>query len=159
MSFKTCPNCGEEVPDVAPRCKSCFHDFTEQRGGRRGLVILAGFVSAMAVVGLSVMAWIFYFSSAEHIVVDAETQSIVITRTSAASEPTTERIPFSRVERIEHVVGGTHSTFEIAAVTTKGERYVIDTSDETPMLGDAHHLSAVIGKPVVEVKNIRGFGD
>ena len=83
MATKTCPACGAEVPQVAQRCKHCFHDFDETPVKKRGLVILLGFVAMMAIFGASTLAWVFYFSVAEKIVVDAETQSIVISRTSA----------------------------------------------------------------------------
>ena len=43
MSTKTCPSCGADVPEAAPRCKHCFHDFTEvpQRSssGLMGLLV------------------------------------------------------------------------------------------------------------------------
>ena len=55
MATKTCPSCGEEVPVVAARCKSCFYDFNEEpeqnKSGMMGLLVL---FAAMAMVGMGV---------------------------------------------------------------------------------------------------------
>jgi len=158
VATKTCPACGAEVPQVAQRCKHCFHDFDETPVKKRGLVILLGFVAMMAIFGASTLAWVFYFSVAEKIVVDAETQSIVISRTSA-TDTSTERVPFASIEKIEHVMGGENAMFEVVAVTSDGKRYIVKQSGDAPLLGDAEHIAAVVGKPMVQVKNVRGFGD
>lgn len=159
MATRTCPSCGEEVPSAASRCKHCFHDFSEASPNKKGgPTIFLGFVALMALVGLSVFWWIYKFRTTENVVVDAETSSIVITHKSA-ERTTTERVPFSDVQKIEHVMGGKHSMFEIVAVTTSGERYIIQASDDKPLSGAAEHIAAVIHKPMVEVRNLRTFGD
>ena len=48
---------------------------------------------------------------------------------------------------------------EIVAVTTDGKRYIIKRSGDAPLLGDAEHYAAIVDKPLVQVKNIKGFGD
>lgn len=158
MANKTCPACGADVPQVAQRCKHCFHDFDEAPKKKSGMVVLLGFVAVMAILGAGVLSWILYFSVAEKIIVDAETQSIVITRTSA-TDTESERIPFASIEKIEHVMGGERAMFEVVAVTTDGRRYIIKQSSDAPLIGHAEHIAAVVKKPMVQVKNIRGFGD
>lgn len=155
---KTCPSCGAEVPEAAFRCKHCFHDFTEEPKKRSGLVGLLISVAAMAVVGLATFAYIFHYSAAEKIVVDAETQSIIITR-KTATKTSTERVEFAKVEKVEHVMGGSKAMFEIVAVTLDGSRYIVERSDDKPLKGKAEHVAAVMKKPYEEVRNIKGFGD
>lgn len=158
MATKTCPSCGADVPTAANICKHCFHDFNEVAEKKSNpLVILLGFLVAMSIVGAAVFAHLYYYNAAERIVVDAETQSIVITRTTAA-KTTTDRIDFSQVTKIEHVMGGDSAMFEVVAVTGDGQRYVIKTSD-APLKGHAEHIAAVVDKPLEEIRNIKGFGD
>ncbi len=158
MPTKTCPSCGAELPEAANICKHCFHDFNEVVEKKTNpLVILLGFLVAMAVVGAAAFAHLYYTNAAERIVVDAETQSIVVTRTTAA-KTTTDRIDFDDVVKIEHVMGGDKAMFEIVAVTSEGERVIIKTS-EAPLKGHAEHIAAVVDKPLEEIRNIKTFGD
>ncbi|RME23967.1 MAG: hypothetical protein D6798_12375 [Deltaproteobacteria bacterium] len=158
MATKTCPSCGAEVPQAAAVCKHCFHDFNEVVQKKTNpMVIMLGFLVAMAVVGAAAFAHLYYNNAAERIVVDAETQSIVVTRTTAA-ETTTERINFDDVEKIEYVFGGEHAMFEVVAVTRDGRRVVIKAGD-APLKGHAEHIAAVIDAPLEEIRNIKTFGD
>ena len=159
MATKTCPSCDAEVPAAASRCKYCFHDFTEAPPKKKnGLLGLFGLLAAMTLFGACTLAYIFYFNAAERIVVDGETQSIVITRTTATATET-ERVPFEQVAKVEHVMGGEKAMFEVVAVTNDGKRYIIKRSEEQPMQGHAEHVASVIGKPMEEVRNIKTFGD
>ncbi|MCK6502353.1 zinc ribbon domain-containing protein [Myxococcota bacterium] len=158
MATKTCPSCGADVPTAANVCKHCFHDFNEVVQKKTNpLVIMLGFLVAMAVVGAALFAHLYYNNAAERIVVDAETQSIVISRTTA-SGTTTDRIPFSDVQKIEHVMGGDKAMFEVVAITSDGERVIIQTSDK-PLLGHAEHIAAVVDKPWEDIRTIKTFGD
>ena len=49
--------------------------------------------------------------------------------------------------------------FEVVAVTLDGNRYIIKQSDDKPLTGHAEHIAAVMDKPFVPVRNVRGFGD
>ncbi len=159
MATKTCPSCQAEVPVAASRCKYCFHDFTEAPPKKKsGLMGLAALLAAMAIIGTGTLGYVYYFQAAERTVVDQETMSIVITRTTATNT-STERVPFERVVKIEHVMGGEKATFEVVAVTGDGSRYIIKLSDEGPLHGDAEHIASVVGKPMEEVRNIKTFGD
>ena len=63
------------------------------------------------------------------------------------------------IEKIEHVMGGENAMFEVVAVTSDGKRYIVKQSGDAPLLGDAEHIAAVVGKPILKVKNVRGFND
>ncbi len=158
MASKDCPSCGAVVPVEAARCKHCFHDFTEKPKKKSGPLVLLGFLAAMAVVGSGTLWYVYTQRAQERIVVDEETQSIVITR-KTASATDTERIAFGNIEKIEHVMGGEKSMFEVVAVTLDGKRYIIKRSDDSPLVGHAEHIASVVDKPMVPVKNVRGFGD
>ncbi|MCB9777492.1 MAG: hypothetical protein H6742_02915 [Alphaproteobacteria bacterium] len=158
MATKTCPSCGAEVPTVAAVCKHCFHDFNEVPEKKTNpIVIFLGVLVLMSVVGAGLFAHLYYTNAAEKTVVDQETQSIVITRTTAA-KTSTERITFAEVAKIEHVMGGDTAMFEVVAVTDDGQRVVIQTSDR-PLKGHAEHIAAVMDKPLEEISNIKTFGD
>jgi hypothetical protein len=158
MAQKDCSSCGATVPVEAFRCKHCFHDFTEKPKKNAGPTVLLGFIAAMAVMGAGTFYWVYNNQASERIVVDAETQSIVITRTSASGVDS-NRVAFDTVEKIEHVMGGEDAMFEVVAVTLEGGRYIIQSSGDKPLKGPAEHIASVVGKPLVMVKNIKGFGD
>lgn len=158
MATKTCPSCGAEVPAAATRCKHCFHDFTAEPPRKSGPVIILAFLAAMVVLGVATFAYVFYFNVSEKFVVDAETRSIIVTRKSASNDVSTERVSFDDVSRIEYVVGGEKSTYEVVAVTTKNDRLIIQRSNDSQLSAEATHIATIMGKTVTEVKNISGFG-
>lgn len=160
MEMKECPSCGADVPAVASRCKHCFHDFNEEpvKKTNNGLIGFLSLLVVCALIGAGTFSYLHYFNAAERIVVDQETNSIVITRTSA-SGTTTERVNFSDVEKVEYILGGQTSTFEVVAVTDRGDRYIIQASSDKQLDGHAQHIAQVIDKPLVEIRNIKTFGD
>ena len=159
MATKSCPSCGEEVPAVAARCKSCFFDFNEEHEPEKsGLIGLLVLFAAMAMVGMSVFWYLHTQVAAERVVVEEQTQSIIITRKSAAKTEATH-IPFNEVTRIEYVIGGDTAKFEIIAVSISGERYVIQASDDSPLDTRAEHVSRTMDKPLEKVTNVTTFGD
>ena len=159
METKECPSCGADVPVVADRCKHCFHDFTEEPVKKSsGLVGLLVLLVALMVVGAGTFGYLYYFNAQENTVVDQETQSIVVTRTSA-NGMTSTRVNFADIEKVEYVMGGETKTFEIVAVTKDGGRYIIQASGDKPLKGHAEHIASVIDKPLVEIRNIKTFGD
>lgn len=159
MATKVCPSCGDDVPIVAARCKSCFHDFNEepetQKNGTMGLLVL---FAAMALVGAGVFYYLHTQVAAERVVVEEETQTIIITRKSAAKTEAT-RIDFADITRIEYVLGGETATYEIVAVTTDDKRYVVKASDDSPLDGHAEQVSRTVEKPLERVQNVRTFVD
>lgn len=152
MKMKDCPSCAATVPAVARLCKHCFHDFQavpEKKSSNNfiGLLVLLVLLGAM---GAGTFGYIYSTNAAEKIVVDAETQSLVITRTTA-SGTTTNRVNFADVTKVEYVKEP--GEFKIVAVTTKDERFLIQLSGK-PIDGHAEHVAAVIDKPMVEVNNL-----
>jgi hypothetical protein len=158
MSTKSCPSCSAEVPNEALRCKHCFHDFNAEPEKKNSPLPLLFLLATIALMGLGTFTYIHKNNAAERIVVDQETESIVITR-KTASETTTNRVPFANVEKVEHVMGGKKAMFEVVAVTTSGERVLLKQSDDKPQQGHAEHMARVMDKPYVEVRNIKTFGD
>jgi hypothetical protein len=159
MSMISCPTCGEMVPTVATRCKHCFHDFTEEPVKQKnGFLGLLGLITAMVMVGTGVMWYIHTQMAAERIIVDEETQSIVITRTSAAKTEATV-VPFDKIAKVEYVLGGEDSLYEVVAVTHDGERHVIQASQDTPLDGKAEYVANAMDKPFAKVSNLATFGE
>jgi hypothetical protein len=155
--MKDCPSCGAEVPQSAKRCKHCFHDFDEAPKGTNwaGPIALLVSFAAMIVVALLVLFWIVSQPQEQKILVDQGSQSIIWTATYVDG-PRTNRLPFSEIARVEyvsHASGG----YEIAAVTTSGERKVIQESS-TPINGEAKKYAELIGQELTEIDNTRGFG-
>ncbi|MDP6933998.1 MAG: hypothetical protein QGG40_13825 [Myxococcota bacterium] len=163
MSTKDCPECGATVPVSAPKCKECFHDFTAAPPPKRsGLLGFLALVASMAIIAAGTFWYIYNFQKTSSAIVDEETRSIVIT-TKAASGIESTRIAFDDVVRVESVMGGENSTFELAVVTSsdsshKGERYILKGADHT-LQGEAEVYAEVLDKPLEEVRNIKTFGD
>ena len=159
MATKSCPSCSEEVPVVAARCKSCFYDFNEgpaeSKSGSMGLLVL---FAAMSLVGFSVFWYLNTQVAAERVVVEEETQTIIITRKSAAKTEAT-RVSFEDISRIEYVLGGETALYEIVAVGKDGTRHIIQSSEDSQLDGRAEHVSRTMEKPLERVKNIKTIGD
>jgi hypothetical protein len=159
METKECPSCYADVPTVASRCKHCFHDFNEVPPKKsNNLVGLLALLAVLVTIGSGTFWYASNGMKSERILVDAATQSIVVTRTSG-SGTTTERVEFSDIDKVEYIMGGETKTFEIVAVTAQGGRYIIQASGDKPLKGHAEHIASVIDKPLVEIRNIKTFGD
>jgi len=152
---KTCPSCAAEVPVSADRCKECFHDFTEPPRRNLGPIALLGAFAAMAVFG----ALTFWYLSSRpldtHILVNDGTRSIEWV-TQYRSGPRTERLRWDDISRLEHVTLP-NGDFEIAAITTTGDRVVFEESAERPLKMTAEHYAALMDKPLDDVDKTRGF--
>lgn len=152
--MKTCPSCGTDVPESAARCKSCFHDFSEDTGPKRswGPIMLLGTFALMAVIGAFTLAIIVSYPLEQRILVDEETQSIIFT-TQYRGRIETDRIRFDDVKRVEHVerVG----EFVVRAVTEDGDEHTIEVSKQ-PLEGAAEHYADIMKKPLEKVSEI-GF--
>jgi hypothetical protein len=150
MSTKDCPSCGAEVPASATRCKECFHDFTaEAKPGMSfvGPLIVLGSVAAMAVVGSLVLLLVFLQPLEERILVDEDTRSIVWT-VKRRTGIETERVMFDQVVKLEH--SGSGGTFQVVAITTDGDRKVIQ-EDKRPLDVEGRHYAAMMEKPFEDV--------
>lgn len=119
--------------------------------------MLAVILALMGVIGAGVL---YYASNMaqEHIVVDAETKSIVFTK-KFADRVETDRLPFDQVGQVVYVIGGSPDTYMVDVVLLDGSRRTIMSSDDSPQSGYADHVAAIMGKQVVQEKRARGFGD
>ena len=157
MNTKSCPSCGADVPTVAKRCRECFHDFRpdpEKKSGSNALLMLLGFLALMSVLGAATLGAITTFPLDQQIQVAGESKYIIIT-TQYVSGLSTERIPFSKVREIEHIIVG-NGTFEIWAHLDGGGQVLINRSKKSRK-ADADAYASVIGKPFRETDNTTGF--
>lgn len=159
MATKTCPSCNEDVPIVAARCKHCFHNFDDDNAPAKksamGLLVL---LAAMVAVGSGVFWYLHTQVAAERVVIEEESQSIIITRKSASKTEAT-RVAFAEVTKVEYVLGGEDALYEVVAVTANGERYIIQASEDTPLDGQAELIARTMDKPMERVRNITTIGD
>ena len=149
MSTKVCPNCGAEVPQIANLCKSCFHDFKavvkKSRSPLFPIVLLA---LGCAIVSAVAFGYMQDQNKTFKISIDRETQSIVFT-TKYPTRTEADRVYFKDVASVEYVYNTRPRPFEVAILTTKGDRYVYKQGDD-PLDYQAHQLSDLIGRPYVE---------
>ena len=147
-TMKYCPTCGCEAPVSAERCKQCFHDYSATKKRGWGPIILLGVVVGMTFVA-AVVFWVVSRQPTDQLIlVDQETKSIVIT-TQYQSGPSTERIPFADVVRIEHVAEG--GAFRVVALTADADRKTLMTSDDEPLYAEAERYARVMEKPYERV--------
>ena len=162
MSKKTCPSCGQMVPTAASRCKSCFHDFSAEDQPKKksgGILLLLGTVAAMVCVGAVAMYYVVNHQAVKrNVVIDQESASVVWTRTSSQGTET-DRLPFAELKELEFVIGGKRSTWEVYAVNLDGDKKLLHSSNEGTLEGYAEHISHVMEKPVVEVRNMKNFDE
>lgn len=160
MSTKICPSCDAEVPASATRCKHCFYEFggegTKKKSGVMPFLIA---LAAMVSIGAGVMWYVLNHQAVKkNVVIDEETHSIVWTKVSAKGVET-DRVIFDDVEKVEFVIGGSTSTYEVAVITDDGSRKMLRESSDTSLKGYAEHIAHVMEKPFEEVKKVQGFGE
>lgn len=158
LNTKTCPSCGADVPTVAKRCRECFHDFRAKKEGipwLNALLILAGVLGLMAVLGAATLGSITSFPLDQKIQVHQET-NYIITTTQYVSGVRTDRVPFNQIKSIEHVIVG-NGNFEIRA-HKQGGGYLLLARSKKSRKNDAQTFADVMGKPFDETDNSpRGF--
>ena len=84
-----------------------------------------------------------------------ESQSLLIV-SSSREGISSDRIPFSQIEHLEHIQGGESHTFEIVAVTKTGERILLQGDDKslTRQVKDMADKTDLIVKQVNNQKGI-----
>lgn len=137
---------------MANLCKHCFHDFHMVVAKRKSPL----FTILLLAVGTAIVTALTYgyVNSAQHttrISLDQETESIVFT-TKYADRTEAERVYWKDVSNIEYIANARPRPFEIAVVTTKGERFVYQQANE-PLDVQADKLGKAIGRPVVSKDN------
>ena len=148
MSTKVCPNCGAEVPSVANLCKQCFHDFNmvvpKKKSPWFTLRVLA---ASTAIVAAMAFSYIHSQSRTFKISVNKETQQIVFV-TKYADHTESDTVAFKEVSAVEYVLNARPRPFEVAILTTRGDRHVYEQGDE-PLDVQARQLGEFLDKPVV----------
>lgn len=148
MSTKICPNCNAEVPSVANLCKHCFHDFNTIPPKKKSpwftLLVLA---ASTAIVAAMAFSYIHSQSRTFKISVNKETEQIVFV-TKYADKTESDTVPFREVSAIEYVQNARPRPFEIAILTTHGDRHVFQQADEQLDV-QARQLGEFLDKPVV----------
>ncbi len=148
MSTKLCPNCGAEVPSVANLCKHCFHDFNMVVAKKKSpWFTLLTLAASTAIVAAIAFSYIHSQSRTFKISVNKETEQIVFV-TKYADHTESDTVPFRDVSAVEYVMNARPRPFEIAILTTRGERHVYQQGDE-PLDLPAAKLGEFLGKPVV----------
>ena len=86
-------------------------------------------------------------------VLDVETKSIVIAE-STKDGTSVERLPFDKIVKLEHVIGGEEAKYEIVAVAENGDRLILNKADASLKMS-AKTMSEKSGINLVEVNNTR----
>ena len=89
----------------------------------------------------------------QRFVLDVETKSIVIAE-STKDGTSVERLPFEKVEKLEHVIGGEEAKYEIVAVVDNGDRLILNKADASLKMS-AKAMSEKSGISLVEINNTR----
>lgn len=148
MSTKICPNCNAEVPGVAHLCKHCFHDFHVIVPKKKSPLFTILFLAVgTALVSAGVYGYIHGQNRTFKISLDQETESIVFT-TRYSDRTEADRVFWKDVSTVEYVKNTSPRPFEVAIVTTKGDRLIYQQSDE-PIEHAAQKLADMIKRPVV----------
>jgi hypothetical protein len=99
-----------------------------------------------------------------NVLVNEGSEQIIITKNFKDHTETTT-VDFSKIERLELVMGGSRYTWEVRVVDLAGTTHLI-REDDKPLRSYAQHISTVIGKRaggnpihVKEIKKLKGFGD
>jgi hypothetical protein len=154
--MRNCPHCGEEVPLEAVRCKSCFHELASAKKGTSKVLIAAAIMVLMLAVAAGVFALARHRAVTQNVVVDKETQSIVVSKKSGDGTDT-RRIRFDEVEKVELVVGGTAAVWAVYLIDRKDSRTLLTSSSDEDLTEYAQHVAGVMDKPLVEVRHVSGM--
>lgn len=127
LQKKDCPSCGAEVPSVAYRCKECFQDFRKEKKANNGPIVFLGMLAVMSIIGAITLGLIVSFPTSENILVDEESKSIIFTRQYTVGSPQTERLPFSNVSTMEHVIES-NGSYSVVAILNDGSRLSLATA-------------------------------
>jgi hypothetical protein len=152
--MKTCPSCGTDVPSAAARCKECFHDFTAVKKRSAAPVLFLGLLATMAIIGALTLGIIVSWPTDQKILVEEESHSIVFIRKYRTGERT-ERIPFSEIAALEHVIEQ-NGEYKSVALRMDGSRIMLSKSKKS-LKGDTERNARVMDKPWTEVDNTTGF--
>ena len=150
-----CPSCGAEVPAVAYRCKHCFHDLKAEKKVNNGPLVFLGLLALMSIIGAGTLGAIVSFPTSENILVDEESKSIIFTRQYTVGSPQTERLPFTNISNMEHVIQA-NGTYSVVAVLNDGSRRDLATAKRSQK-GATEKYARMMSKPWREIDQTASF--
>lgn len=146
--MKNCPNCGAEVPEIANLCKHCFHDFNVVIPKRKSpLLTIVTLAASTAIVAAFAFQYIHAQSKTTQVQVNKETGQITFI-TKYADHTESDMVAFKDVSAVEYVMNARPRPFEVALLTTRGERHVYQQGDD-PLDFQARQLGEFLDKPVI----------
>ena len=152
---KECPSCGTEVPEIAPRCKVCFHDFAEKPpASGNGLLLLLAAFTAMAVIAAAITGYVAMQPTGMLAHVDHDSRSIVFV-TQYRNGEETETIAWSDVGRVEHITTS-QGEFLVNAKLLDGSTRLL-AQGEVPLGAEAERFAEVMDKPVEYMDETQAF--
>lgn len=151
VESKTCPTCGTEVPVVANRCKSCFHDFRAAPKKASALWPALIALGIMGAAGGGTMYWLAQQPTDQRIHVDGPNQVVQWITQFQDGRLETDQISFDQIAKLEYTVTrmGEH---EIAAITVDGRRKILASDPDRALELQAQSYADLIKKPL-EVKD------
>lgn len=156
-----CPQCGEEILASAVKCKHCFADLTldDTKGNRRTIVGLVVFLVTLVLIGIGGIRYVYSAPSLASVTVDEGTRSIVMIWSHFNKEPTTRRIPFEDIQKIEYITGSTvigGNYWSVYVILSDGEKLRVNHSTKDPLKGYAETVAAKTGAPYHPINKTRG---
>lgn len=161
-----CPKCGETILASATKCKHCFADLTDMESSSSNKRLIWGlliFLLVLVVIGIGSMRYVYGNPTLSSVTIDEGTDSIVMIYSRFNKEPTTERIDFSDIQKVEFVTGSSilgGSYWAVYVITQAGDKIEINKSTDDNLKGYAETVAAKTGAPFVpinKVKSGRGF--
>ncbi len=149
MDTKTCPACGTEVPSVANRCRSCFHDFTEKKPGFNAsgpLTVLAG-LALVALVGAGTFWWLSTRPTDTRILVDGASRTVQWIEQYQDGRLHTDRVKFDDVRKIVLRIspgGGNVISVHLADGSTR----VVESNRTINLQLKAEEYARIVGLPL-----------
>lgn len=159
-----CPVCKNEVPLGAPRCKHCFSDLSEHWEGTN-LPRIGGLVVALVVLTLILgttvgWAWqkVHVRSQLGLVTMDPREQRVVLVYTHSDKPPTTRQVAYRDIasiemEGVQQPMGG--NVWSVFAVTTVGERVLLNRSKAAPLDGYANSVAAATNKQLTLINQTK----
>jgi len=158
-AFKSCPHCSASIPAYAIKCRECFADISRPPKAvtSRGMWGWVFLLLVMAGLGAATLLSVFGTEALAQVRIDEGTQSVELVWTRYNRPPTTRRIAFAEVAKVELVTDA--STFsgtfwEVWVVTNGGERVLINRSAAEDLQGYAEDVVTRMRKPLIPINKV-----
>ena len=146
-----CPNCGSNIPYYAFRCKHCFHDLQTSTKNRKTPVALFAGLFVLGLVAMQMTQYIAESRESTNYVFDQESSAMLIMQKTKKGL-NADRLPFTKINSIEHVTGGEQAMYEIWVSTGNGDRFLVNKS-QSPLTQQGQSTARLIGKKLTETNN------